>query len=55
MLSTLAGIIGANDMIVNLGMFGTGMTISLEQLVMDNEMCRIAKRFRQGIEVNKDT
>lgn len=22
---------------------------------MDNEMCRIAKRFRQGIEVNKDT
>ncbi|MBP8933056.1 MAG: trimethylamine methyltransferase family protein [Candidatus Atribacteria bacterium] len=55
MLSTLAGIIGTNDMIVNLGMFGTGMTISLEQLIMDNEMCRIAKRFRRGIEVNKDT
>jgi len=55
MLSTIAGLIGANDMIVNLGMFGTGMTISLEQLVMDNEICRIAKRFHKGIEVNEDT
>ncbi len=55
MLSIIAGLIGANDMIVNLGMFGTGMTISLEQLVMDNEMCRIAKRFQRGIEVNEDT
>jgi len=55
MLSTLAGIVGANDMIVNLGMFGTGMTISLEQLIMDSEMCRIVKRFHQGIEVNEDT
>lgn len=55
MLSTVAGIVGANDMIVNLGMFGTGMSISMEQLVMDNEMCRIVRRFLKGIEVNKDT
>jgi len=55
MLSTLAGIVGANDMIVNLGMFGTGMTISLEQLIMDSEICRIVKRFHRGIEVNEDT
>jgi Trimethylamine:corrinoid methyltransferase len=55
MLSTVAGIVGANDMIVNLGMFGTGMSISLEQLVMDNEMCRIVRRFLGGIEVSRDT
>jgi len=55
MLSTIAGIIGANDMIVNLGMFGTGMSISLEQLVMDSEICRIVKRFHKGFEVNEDT
>jgi len=55
MLSTVAGIIGANDMIVNLGMFGTGMSISLEQLVMDSEICRIVKRFLKGFEVNKET
>ncbi|MDO8685720.1 MAG: trimethylamine methyltransferase family protein [Clostridiales bacterium] len=54
-LSIISGIIGANDMIVNLGMFGTGMTISMEQLVMDNEMCRIVRRFLKGIEVSEDT
>ena len=42
-------------MIVNLGMFGTGMSISLEQLVMDSEMCRIVKRFQKGIKVNENT
>lgn len=55
MLSTVAGIVGANDMIVNLGMFGTGMSISLEQLVMDEEMCRIVGRFLRGIEVSEQT
>lgn len=55
MLSIIAGMVGANDMIVNLGMFGTGMSISMEQLVMDNEMCRIVKRFSKGIEVSEDT
>lgn len=55
MLSIVAGIIGSNDIIVNLGMFGTGMCISNKQLVMDNEMCRIVKRFLKGIEVNRET
>ncbi|HHW47605.1 MAG TPA: hypothetical protein GXX14_03190 [Clostridiaceae bacterium] len=54
MLSIIAGIIGANDMIVNLGMFGTGMSISNKQLVMDNEMCRIVRRFQKGIEVSRE-
>lgn len=55
MLSTIAGLVGANDLLVNLGMFGTGMCISLEQLVMDNEICRIVKRFITGIEVTEET
>lgn len=55
MLSTVAGIVGTNDMVVNLGMFGTGMSISNQQLVMDAEMCRIVKRFLKGIEVSKET
>jgi Trimethylamine:corrinoid methyltransferase len=55
MLSTVAGLAGANDMIVNLGMFGTGMSISLSQLVMDNEMCRVVKRFLKGFEVSPET
>lgn len=53
MLSTVAGLTGGNDMVVNLGMFGTGMIVSLEQLVLDNEMCRIMKRFARGIEVDE--
>ena len=42
-------------MLMNMGMFGTGMSISCEQLVMDNEMCRIARRFMRGIEVSDET
>ena len=55
MLSCVAGISGGNDMIMNLGMFGTGMSISNEQLVMDNEMCKIARRFARGINVTPET
>lgn len=55
MMSSICGIIGGNDLIVNMGMFGTGMTISLEQLVMDNEMCSIVRRLSKGIEVSLDT
>jgi trimethylamine--corrinoid protein Co-methyltransferase len=54
-LSTLAGIVGTNDLIVNMGMFGTSMSISLEPLVMDNEICRIIKRFHKGFEVDEKT
>ena len=55
MLSTLAGLGGANDLIMNLGMFGTGMNVSLEQLVLDNEMCRAVRRFLRGIDVSPET
>lgn len=55
MMSLLAAISGGNDLIVNSGMFGTGMTFTNEQLLLDNEMNRFAKRMTLGIEVNEDT
>ena len=55
MLSILSAVSGGNDMLMNLGMYGTGMSISCEQLVLDNEMCRIVRRFSQGIRVDDET
>lgn len=48
--------IGAgNDLIVNCGMFATGMTCSHEQLIMDEEISTMCRRICRGIAVNKDT
>ncbi len=44
-----------NDLIVNCGMFATGMTCSHEQLIMDEEMSAICQRIVRGIEVNDGT
>ncbi|MFZ2653550.1 MAG: trimethylamine methyltransferase family protein, partial [Victivallales bacterium] len=49
MMSLLAAVSGGNDLIVNSGMFGTGMTVTNEQLILDNEMNRFAKRMNKGI------
>ena len=55
MMSLLAALSGGNDLIVNSGMFGTGMTATNEQLILDNEMNRMAKRMHAGINVESDT
>lgn len=55
MHSTICAIAGGNDMLMNMGMFGTGMSITCEQLVMDNEICRITRRMIKGIEVTDET
>ncbi|MCX6986336.1 MAG: trimethylamine methyltransferase family protein [Lentisphaerae bacterium] len=55
MMSVLAAVSGGNDLIVNSGMFGTGMTVTNEQLILDNEMNRFAKRMKQGIIVSPET
>lgn len=55
MLTALAAVCGGNDLIVNSGMFGTGMTVTCEQLLLDNEVNRFAKRMAAGFEVNADT
>jgi len=43
------------NLVVNAGMFATGLTVSFEQLVLDNEMAGIVYRFVEGIEVSPKT
>lgn len=53
---TLAGAVAAGvDLIVNAGMLATGLTVSFEQLVMDDEMIGMAARMREGISVSDST
>jgi len=55
MLSLLCAASSGADLIVNCGMFATGMTCSYEQLVIDAEMAAIVRRMLAGITVNEDT
>jgi trimethylamine--corrinoid protein Co-methyltransferase len=55
MLLTLTGMASGTDLLVNAGMYATGETASFEQLVMDDEIFRIARRLVKGFEVNKET
>ena len=48
---TLAG----TNLIINAGMFATGMTVSYEQLLIDAELIRFVKRYIKGININKET
>ncbi len=44
-----------NDLIVNCGMFATGMTCSHEQLLMDEEISAMSKRIAAGVLVTPET
>lgn len=50
-MSNLCSIFAGNDVVMNCGMFATGLTVSNEQLVLDNEMNGILRRMHRGIEV----
>jgi len=54
-LSQFCAVAAGNDLIVNCGMFATGMTCSHEQLLIDEEISAISRRIAAGIEVAKDT
>jgi trimethylamine--corrinoid protein Co-methyltransferase len=54
-LSQFCAIGAGNDLIVNCGMFATGMTCSHEQLIMDEEISAIALRIARGITVDDAT
>jgi trimethylamine---corrinoid protein Co-methyltransferase len=43
------------DVIINAGMIGTGMSVSYEQLVVDNEIAKFVRKYVDGVEVSKDT
>jgi len=54
-LSQFCSVASGVDLVVNCGMFATGMTCSHEQLVMDEEMSRVVRRMVAGIRVSPDT
>jgi trimethylamine--corrinoid protein Co-methyltransferase len=54
-LTAMACINAGIDVIVNLGMFSTGLTVSYESLVIDHEIFSLLRRFQKGIEVTKDS
>jgi trimethylamine--corrinoid protein Co-methyltransferase len=53
--STFCSVAAGHDLIVNCGMFATGMTCSHEQLIMDEEISAMSKRIAEGILVNQET
>ncbi len=55
MITGMGALLGGVHLLVNAGMFATGLTVSFEQLVLDNEMFGVIKRFLRGIEVTPKT
>ncbi len=53
--SQFCAIAAGNDLIVNCGMFATGMTCSHEQLLMDEDISAISRRIAQGLKVTPQT
>ena len=53
--SQFCAVAAGNDLIVNCGMFATGMTCSHEQLIIDEEISAMSRRIVTGIKVNRDT
>ena len=53
-MSLIAGSLADTSILVNAGMFATGMTVSYEQLLIDAEMIRFIKRFAAGIDTSKE-
>lgn len=54
-LSQFCAIGAGHDLIVNCGMFATGMTCSHEQLIIDEEISGMARRIAAGVTVNDNT
>ncbi len=53
--SLMAAAGAGNDLIVNCGMFATGLTCSDEQLLMDAEIAGMSLRLCEGVEVTPET
>lgn len=53
--SMFCSVAAGHDLIVNCGMFATGMTCSHEQLVMDEEISAMSRRIAAGMRVNDGT
>lgn len=53
--SLFCSVASGNDLVVNCGMFASGMTSSNEQLLMDEEIAAMARRICRGIDVSDGT
>jgi trimethylamine--corrinoid protein Co-methyltransferase len=53
--SQFCAVAAGHDLIVNCGMFATGMTCSHEQLLMDAEISAMARRIVRGVNVKSGT
>jgi trimethylamine---corrinoid protein Co-methyltransferase len=53
MFSLLSGFESGTDLMVNIGMFGSGKVSSYEQGVIDNEMVKLIRRYMKGIEISE--
>ena len=53
--STFCAVGARNDLVVNCGMFATGLTCSHEQLLIDEEISAYSRRIAAGIEVSPET
>lgn len=53
--SAMVAMASGTDLMVNAGMFATGLTVSYEQLILDAEMIGLMKRYLRGFEVNPST
>jgi len=53
--STFCSVGAGNDLIVNCGMFATGMTCSHEQLLMDEAISAFSRRIAAGLRVDEET
>jgi trimethylamine--corrinoid protein Co-methyltransferase len=54
-LTTFTAVASGTDLVVNCGMFATGLTCSHEQLLMDEAISAFSRRISQGLLVNRDT
>ena len=54
-ISNMCALCAGNDIVMNSGMFATGLTISHEQLVIDDEINGIIRRICRGIDVSERT
>lgn len=54
-LSTFCAVGAGHDLIVNCGMFATGLTCSHEQLLMDEEITAMSRRIAAGVNCGPET
>jgi trimethylamine--corrinoid protein Co-methyltransferase len=55
MFNTIATLQAGTNLIVNAGLFATGMTSSSEQLIVDHEIVTFVYRYLEGINVSNDS